>query len=203
MRRAVPVVFGALLMFAVAGCGTAAHAPAAKTPAAQVRPVRAIRELTTGPLMGSSPPVKVTIPKLGITTGVMALGLLPDGSMAVPPNADIVGWYTGAPTPGSLGPAVLAGHEDWKGKDGAFAHIGRLHTGDQIVVNRLDGSVAVFAVTKVLEYQKTQFPTDAVYGPIDRAGLRLITCGGPFDTSTHHYRDNVIAFADLLEAINK
>jgi hypothetical protein len=203
MRKAVAVAFGAVLVFAAAGCATTRHATAVQASAAQVRSVRAVRELTSGPLMGSSAPVKVTIPKLGITTGVMALGLLPDGSMAVPPNADIVGWFTGAPTPGSLGPAVLAGHEDWNGKDGAFAHIGHLRAGDQIVVNRADGSVAVFAVTKVLEYQKTQFPTQAVYGPIDRAGLRLITCGGPFDSSTHHYRDNVIAFADLQEAITR
>jgi hypothetical protein len=153
--------------------------------------------------MPASPPVKVTIPRLKITTGLIRLGLLPDGSMQVPPNADVVGWFTGAPTPGSLGPAVLAGHEDWNGKEGAFAKIGELAAGDEIVVDRLDGSTAIFTVVRVEEHRKSQFPTAAVYGPIDHAGLRLITCGGVFDSNTHHYRDNVIAFADLREAITR
>ena len=37
----------------------------------------------------------------------------------------------------------------------------------------------------------------AVYGPIDHAGLRLITCGGTYDTARRKYLDNVIVFAKL------
>jgi hypothetical protein len=33
--------------------------------------------------------------------------------------------------------------------------------------------------------------------PIPGATLRLITCGGSFDRSSGHYRDNLIAFAHL------
>jgi Sortase domain len=203
-HRPGTIVAAMSALVVLAGCGTGAAAPAPDPARAASQPGRsagALRELTSGPLMPSSPPVRVTIPRFKTTSGLIALGLLSDGSMQVPPNADVVGWFTGAPTPGSLGPAVLAGHEDWNGKEGAFAKIGRLVPGDEIVVNRLDGSTAVFAVTRVQEYPKNQFPTAAVYGPIDHAGLRLITCGGVFDSSTHHYRDNVIAFADLREAV--
>jgi sortase (surface protein transpeptidase) len=150
--------------------------------------------------MRSSRPTRVAIPKLHIASGLMDLGKAPDGTMQVPPNADVVGWYTGAPTPGALGPAILAGHEDFNGKDGAFAHLDDLVPGDEITVDRQDGSVAVFAVTKVVQRAKTSFPTAEVYGPINHAGLRLITCGGEFDLKSGHYKDNVIAFADLKAA---
>jgi len=35
-----------------------------------------------------------------------------------------------------------------------------------------------------------------VYGPIDHAGLRLITCDA-YDTSTRKYLDNFVVFARL------
>ncbi len=47
-------------------------------------------------------------------------------------------------------------------------------------------------------YAKSDFPTDAVYGDIDHAGLRLITCGGFFDEDTGDYEDNVVVFAELV-----
>jgi hypothetical protein len=47
-------------------------------------------------------PVVARVPLTG-------LGLQPDGTMQVPTDAKTVGWFTKAPTPGSLGPAVLTG----------------------------------------------------------------------------------------------
>jgi len=38
-----------------------------------------------------------------------------------------------------------------------------------------------------------------VYGDTtQRSELRLITCGGEFDSGTGHYVDNVVAYAHLL-----
>ena len=36
-----------------------------------------------------------------------------------------------------------------------------------------------------------------VYGDIEHAGLRLITCGGSFDSSARSYDDNIVVFAEL------
>jgi sortase (surface protein transpeptidase) len=108
-----------------------------------------------------------------------------------------VGWYDRSPTPGQLGPAVLAGHVDWKGKRGAFYGLRELRPGDTIVVDRADGTVATFRVDRVEAHPKDDFPADEVYGDIDHAGLRLITCGGAFDKETGEYLDNIIAFASL------
>ncbi|GAA3453956.1 class F sortase [Dactylosporangium matsuzakiense] len=205
-RAAVAAVTSVTAALLVAGCSAPppAPAPAAAAPAASSSaPAPAASrggELTTGPLMASSPPVSVSIPRLGVTSSLIDLATQPDGTMQVPDDASTVGWFTGAPTPGALGPAVLAGHVDWKGTKGAFYRLSTLAPGDEVTVARLDGSRAVFAVTRVEKYPKDQFPTQAVYGPVDHAALRLITCGGEFDSATGHYRDNIVAFADLRQA---
>ena len=76
-----------------------------------------------------------------------------------------------------------------------------LASGDSITVTREDGSVTVFVATDIRQYPKAEFPTQTVYGDIDHAGLRLITCGGAFDSSASSYDDNIIAYAALSETI--
>jgi Sortase domain len=163
----------------------------ARAAAAAVTPVAVVRQLPP------SPPTAVRIPALGVTSDVMELGLRRGGSMEVPPGAYPVGWYDRSPTPGQLGPAVLAGHVDWAGEPGAFAGLHELLPGDTVDVDRADGSTAVFVVDRVEEHPKDAFPSDAVYGDLDHAGLRLITCGGAFDEDTGDYADNVVVFAHL------
>ena len=163
----------------------------ARAAAAAVTPVAAVRQLP------ASAPTAVRIPALGVTSDVMELGLQRDGAMEVPPGAYPVGWYDRSPTPGQLGPAVLAGHVDWDGEPGAFAGLDELLPGDTVEVDRADGTTAVFLVDRVEEHAKDAFPGDAVYGDLDHAGLRLVTCGGAFDQETGDYLDNVIVFAQL------
>lgn len=147
--------------------------------------------------MRRSTPIRVTIPAIGVESGLMRLGIKRDGGLQVPPNGFPAGWFTGGPTPGEKGPAVLAGHVRWGGRAGVFAKLARLTRGDRIVVTRQDRSVAVFRVTRVEQFPKSGFPTAAVYGDLDHAGLRLITCGG-LDAVSEKYKANVVVFADLV-----
>ncbi|MGY1724755.1 class F sortase [Blastococcus sp. SYSU DS0533] len=148
----------------------------------------------------ASTPVRIQIPALGVTSRIIELGLERDGSMEVPSGAYPVGWYDGSPTPGHLGPAVLAGHVDWEGEPGAFHGLRELLPGDTVVIDRADGTAATFRVDRVEEHAKDDFPTEHVYGDIDHAGLRLITCGGAFDEDTGDYLNNVIVYASLTGA---
>ena len=147
--------------------------------------------------LARSVPVRLQIDAIGVDTTLMALGLRKDGTMEVPPGGFPAGWYTGAPTPGELGPAIVAGHIDWNGL-GVFYRLADLKPGDEITVTRKDGSKPVFLVTRVAQFSKDQFPTTLVYGNLDHAALRLITCGGSFNSQTGHYEDNIVAFADLI-----
>jgi hypothetical protein len=139
----------------------------------------------------------LTIREIGVDTSLMDLGLLADGSLQVPPSGFPAGWYTGGPTPGELGPAVIAGHIDHNGP-GVFFDLHRLKAGELVMVKRADGTRLTFRISRVGQYPKSQFPTDAVYGNLNHPGLRLITCGGSFNSQTGHYRDNTVVFADLI-----
>jgi len=141
--------------------------------------------------------VRLKIPSIGVDTPLIDLAVTPDGTLQVPPDGTHAGWFTGAPTPGERGPAIMTGHVDWNGK-GVFFDLHQLTDGKHIEVTRQDGSTAVFAVTRVQQVPKGSFPTQQVYGDVDHPALRLITCGGSFDHSAHSYRDNIVVFADLI-----
>ncbi len=142
--------------------------------------------------------MQVRIPSLGVRRGLIDLGLNRDGTMEVPKDPADVGWFDQSVTPGSLGPAVLAGHVTWNGKTAVFFELAKLRNGDRVEVTRRDGSTAVFAVTAVQQHPKNRFPTEAVYGTIDHAGLRLITCAGKYDNANARYLDNIVVFAKLV-----
>ncbi|WP_203336072.1 class F sortase [Nocardioides limicola] len=153
------------------------------------------RSVVPGP-MAASTPVRVQIPAIDVDSELMGLGLQEDGTMEVPPAGFPAGWYVGAPTPGELGPAIIAGHVRWRGP-GVFRDLEKLRPGDEVIVTREDGSVATFRATRVENHLKSEFPTQEVYGDIDHVGLRLITCGG-LDPATRTFNDNVIVFAELV-----
>ncbi len=180
----------------------AAVAPSASAPSRVQPSSRPVPSSTSGPVVEAGPlarstPVRLRIAAIGVDSGLMDLGLRADGSLEVPPSGFPAGWYTGGPTPGELGPAIIAGHIDWNGP-GVFYNLHNLKPGDQVTVTRADGSQPAFRVTRVAQFPKDQFPTKLVYGNIDHAGLRLITCGGSFNSQTGHYEDNIVAFADLI-----
>jgi sortase (surface protein transpeptidase) len=129
------------------------------------------------------------------------LGLKPSGEMDTPKDPDTVGWYMKSPAPGVLGPAIVAGHVTWNRKPSAFFQLGSLRPGDHVHVRRADGRTAVFTVTKIAMYPKDRFPTAEVYGNVDYAELRLITCGGEYVEKRHRYLDNVVVYALLTDSM--
>jgi sortase (surface protein transpeptidase) len=157
-----------------------------------------VRDKIKGLALPESDPVAVSIPRIGVRSTLVELGLKKDGTMQVPGPAR-AGWFNRGPSPGAPGPAVIAGHVTWDGAPAVFRRLGTMRSGDQVTVTRKDGKTAVFTVSRVDRFPKSQFPSRAVYGPIDHAGLRLITCGGTYDAAENSYLDNVVVFARLTD----
>jgi len=157
-----------------------------------------------GPVLAASAPLALAIPAIDVRSDLQRLGLTAAGTMEVPapgPRYDDAGWYRHSPTPGALGPAVIVGHVDSAANGpSVFYRLGSLRRHDKVLVTRADGTVAVFAVDSVRRYRKSRFPTGLVYGNTDHAALRLITCGGPIEAESGHYRDNVVVLASLIRA---
>ena len=175
------------------------QAAARRTPAPPAEPD--VRDRVAGVVLPESHPVTLAIPRIGVRSRLVDLGLDRDGAMEVPRDPDRAGWFSRGATPGALGPAVIAGHVTWNGANGVFHRLGTLRRGDRVSVSREDGKTAVFRVTRVSQYAKSHFPSRSVYGAIDHAGLRLITCGGSYDAAAHRYLDNVVVFATLDRVI--
>lgn len=155
------------------------------------------------PPLPPAQPTRLTIPAIGVTSDLLQLGQNADGTVEVPPLAkdSKAGWYRYSPTPGELGPAVLLGHVDSAEYGaGVFFRLGALRPGDAVEVARADSTVATFRVTRVARYPKDSFPTLDVYGNTEDAELRLITCGGAFDSSARSYVDNIVAYAALVSS---
>ena len=185
---------------------TSAPPVAASAPSATGRPTAAATDSPAdgpadGPaVLGASEPVALSVPATGTESELLHLGLREDGSLEVPPEGpgSPASWYTGSPTPGERGPAVLLGHVNATGGGpGVFAGLRALEPGDAIEVAREDGSTAVFAVDRGEQYGKDDFPTLEVYGNTEGSELRLITCDG-FDPATGEFDDNYVVYASLV-----
>jgi hypothetical protein len=149
------------------------------------------------PLPMPLPPERVLIPKIGVASDLEDLALQDDGRLAPPQDFAKAGWFAAGAQPGQRGPAVIAGHVDSPSGAAVFARLDELAVGDEVQVERDDGSRIAFRVTAVEQHPKDAFPTEAVYGPVPGAELRLITCDGVFDRSVGHYRDNLVVYAVL------
>jgi sortase (surface protein transpeptidase) len=174
---------------AVAGVTSTSAAGPTRTTEVRNFPVGSWRRL---PL---SAPVRLEIPAIGVSSSLVRLGLNPDGTMQVPGDFQVAGWFIGAPQPGQLGPAVIAGHVDSKTGPAVFYRLRDLRPGDEVRVVRADHRMVRFRVDSLASYPKQALPGDAVYGATTTPALRLITCAGTFDRSRRSYRDNLVVSA--------
>jgi sortase (surface protein transpeptidase) len=138
-------------------------------------------------------PVRLRIPAIDVDTRLVQLGLADDKSIDVDFDPSVAGWWEGGPRPGQTGPAVIMGHVSWKAS-AVFSRLGSLQRGDEILVDRADGTTARFVVTGQGNYRKTAFPSDLVYYPTLEPELRLVTCGGLIGGN---YTENLVVFAVL------
>lgn len=206
LRARVAGLAGVLLI--VAGTTALGVAIVAQVHAPQPSPAAAG---ATGPSQGSahgpslqrSLPVTVDIPAIGVHSKLLHLGVNSDGTIQVPSlntRAGDAAWYKYSATPGQIGTSVIEGHVDSYLGPAVFFRLGALHPGDSVDVTLADGITAVFRITGVRQYAKSNFPAKTIYGATGHAALRLITCGGVFDYATRNYLSSTVVFASLTSS---
>ncbi|MEV6595338.1 class F sortase [Actinoplanes sp. NPDC051346] len=208
-RALLPVVVSALTAVVVAtgyltlrepsagggpGATPDAVGPAVPVPSNWPEPDGLPDPFRTAKPAASGPPTRLRVKAAGIDTALETLRLGADGELVPPERDDHAGWYADGTAPGDVGPAVLAGHVDSRSGPAVFYRLREVRVGDRIEVIRA-GATIRFTVTATAWYPKTAFPTERVYGPTPDRQLRLITCGGVFDTRLRSYRDNLVVYA--------
>jgi LPXTG-site transpeptidase (sortase) family protein len=194
-----PAGLGAVALLAtalLAGCGvthSAAAAPVA-SPSGGTYAGPSTDPFPSGTPLLAGTPTRVRVPAIGVDSALESLHLDKTGALAAPGKYGEAGWYADGTVPGDVGPAVIAGHIDSKAGPAIFYKLGQLKPGDLIQVQR-GGRWLDFHVISTGRYPKDAFPTAEVYGPTPDAQLRLITCGGTFDSAKRSYLDNTVVYA--------
>ncbi len=153
------------------------------------------------PAVAEVSPARLRIPAIGVNALVNPVAVDPKtNDFAVPPSVDQVGWYRFGPgVTATAGSVVIAGHVDAADQGaGAFFKLRDLDPGDPVEVVRPDGTVMRFTVVAREIYEKKEIPLDRYFARDGALRLTLITCGGPFDRATGHYRDNVVVTASPI-----
>jgi len=159
---------------------TAVAAPVAQTPAVETPPAR---------------PVLLSIPSIGVRTHLTRLGLQKDGTVEVPSDPALAGWFQRGPPPGAAGSSVILGHVDSTSGPAVFYRLRELQPGERIAVRLDDASTVYFRVHSVTTYANEDFPAQKVYGRQGRSVLNLVTCGGSYDAANGGYQSNVVVNA--------
>lgn len=142
-------------------------------------------------------PASLHIPSLNVSAPFIKLALNRDRTIEVPKTEHKVGWFIYGAKPGDTGPAVVVGHLDSPKGPAVFQNLKNIKVGEEIKITRQDNSTVTYKVDAIEKYSQDNFPTEKVYGSIDFAGIRVITCSGYFDTKKGHYSENLIVFGHL------
>ena len=155
-RRVAAGLASLTLALVLGACGEPPARPEA-SPSPPPPPRRRPRPPRPGdhpPSTRPSPPVRVEIPSIGVSSRLVRLGLNADGTMEVPRDYGLAGWFTGGAMPGEDGPAVISGHVDSKSGPAVFYRLRDLRRGDTVRVRRADGRWVAFEVTGSARYAK-------------------------------------------------
>jgi Sortase domain len=106
----------------------------------------------------ASPPVRLAIPAIGVTTPLVRLGRERDGSMQVPDDFARAGWFADGPSPGEVRPAVIAGHVDSTSGPAVFFRLRELRPGDTVQVELADGTRLTFVVEQARSFPRRPSP---------------------------------------------
>jgi hypothetical protein len=144
-----------------------------------------------------SRPTRVRVASVGIDAAVLPVGIdLRRGALGTPQSIRHAGWWKDGRGPGATsGTILIAGHVDSaRSGAGAFFALHKARAGDNVQLQAASGRTFSYRVTSVRSSRKEALPT-RIYSGSGRPRLVLVTCGGPFNPATGHYRDNIIVTA--------
>jgi Sortase domain len=156
-------------------------------------------------------PMRLLIPRIGLSAGILALGPAANGAMQAPqrggPDDPIWGevyWWKVGTIPGQIGNAVIAGHVNRPdGSPSAFTYLDNLRVGDSIEIQTAGGQTLVFRVTEKATpsayVRSSNDPTmGRIFGPALAPHLNLITCWGQWDGK--EYNQRLVIYSTLVRA---
>jgi len=193
----IGIVLGGTLLFG--NFSQSVKLPTAARP--QTMPIAA-NSVTTTALAPATVglPVRLTIPRIKVSTKLEHVGLTSGGAVGVPRGIANAAWFDRSTYPGNVGSAVITGHYGrWQnGAPAVFNNINKLRAGDKLYVLDSQGVTTTFVVRAVRTYGAKDSVL-AVFGASDgQAHLNLITCQGVWNNVTKSYPKRLVIFTDKV-----
>lgn len=150
-------------------------------------------------------PRYINIPKLGISNvRVMKVGVTANNQLDVPKNISDSAWYEKSATPGQgYGAVLIDGHNGGISRDGVFAKLGTLKSGDEITIERGDGKKFTYSVVEsesmsLEEANSSGMKKMMLSADDDKEGLSLITCDGKWIPRLQQFDRRIMLRAVLV-----
>jgi len=145
-------------------------------------------------------PRALYINSIGVASRIIPMSVNTDGSIQAPRNIFDAGWYNASVKPGEPGAVFIDGHASGATRAGLFAYLDKLKVGDQLQIEKGDGSklnykVVHAEVTKLDEVDMKKVLTP--YEGVSR-GLNLMTCTGEWVDDKQTYDHRVIVWAEQV-----
>lgn len=145
-------------------------------------------------------PRALYIERLSVAARVLPMSVNADGSMQAPYHIDDTGWYTDSARPGEGGAVFIDGHASGATREGVFAYLDTLKSGDRVRLEKGDGTTLTYEVVhsealplEGLDMQKALSP----YSGVDK-GLNLMTCTGRWLADRQTYDHRVVVYTKQL-----
>lgn len=141
-------------------------------------------------------PARLRITRLHIDAQITPVSVDHTGSLTVPDNPRVTGWWKGSARPGaSAGSVVIDGHVDSATRGlGALFRLSEVRPGDRMIISSSTGMSTVYLAVARRSYPKTWLPAAQIFSQDVKPRLVLVTCGGTFDHSTRNYADNIVVY---------
>jgi sortase (surface protein transpeptidase) len=136
------------------------------------------------------------IDKINVFARVLPVGKDSNHQITAPSSVHDAGWYKASAKPGApAGASLIDGHVSGKTESGIFKQLHSITVGDEISVERGDGTVLQYEVTGKKEYDANSVDMRAALTSSDpsKPGLNLITCSG--QVQGDKYSKRLIVFA--------
>ncbi|MDB5166433.1 MAG: Sortase family enzyme [Candidatus Saccharibacteria bacterium] len=148
-------------------------------------------------------PKYIAIPAIDVgKTRTIQLGVLANGSIAVPDNIYDAGWYGASSKPGQNGAMFVYGHvSSWKA-NGIFYDLKKLKAGETVIVTNGANKVFTYRVINIKRYAYDKVDMGQVLAPVNpmMAGLNLMTCAGQIIKGTSEFSERLVVFTSLVSS---
>lgn len=149
--------------------------------------------------VASDLPRYLIIPKYGVKSRVMSVGVTNTGAMAVPKNIYDTAWFDQSAKPGQKGAMLINGHVSSWTANGVFYNIKKLVADDIIQIQRGDGTIFSYKVVKSQVFDANSVDMKSAVTPVipGKQGLNLITCTGSVKPGTDEFDKRIVVYTVL------